>query len=278
MINYSVIIPFRDKYDLVKKAIASIPDRADVQILLVFNGIGGFPTATVPNLQNAKLELLISSGSKGAGHARNVGLRKAIGKYLLFLDSDDFFTDCAFEVFDKYLDSDVDIIFFKSTSIRLKTGELSRRHVDYSKKLDKFLSNGNEDELRFRWEVPWGKMIRRNLAKNNKIEFEEIIVNNDAWFSLMTGYKAKKIIADPAIVYVVTEGEKGESLVKTVTPETIFIRYKVAVRTNKFLKSINKKHMRIRLLGYIYLALKTWGPKEAFKLFCYASSQETSIF
>lgn len=278
MTNYSIIIPFRDKFEMLKKAILSIPDREDIQIILIYNGSGVFPVHAVPDRTKVKLECLESSSTKGAGHARNRGLEIAKGKFILFLDSDDYFTEDAFDSFDKYLTSDADIIFFRPTSINLRTGRLSKRHIPYSEKLDRFLKSGDEDQIRYRWEGPVCKMYRSQLIFNNGIRFDEIMVSNDAWFSLLAGHNAKKIEADSHTVYVITEGEAGQSLVKTVTPETVFIRFAVAIKINKFLKDNKKNKQRIRLLGFIHTTLRRFGIKETFRFLKYAKDNKASLF
>ena len=103
MYNYSIIIPFRDKFDLLHIAVNSIPDREDMQIILIYNGNNTFPMKEKPKCSNATITYLESSAIKGAGHARNVGLKEVKGRYILFLDADDYFTPGAFDYFDKYI-------------------------------------------------------------------------------------------------------------------------------------------------------------------------------
>lgn len=278
MINYSVVLPFRDKYELFLKAVESIPDRDDIQIIIVDNAIQNLTVSQIPKKNNAKLTYVTSSPLKGAGCARNQGLKHIEGKYTLFIDADDFFTDEAFRVFDKYLNNDYDITFFKPTSIRLSDGNISTRHEVFVKYINDFINNKEENYLRYKWEVPWAKMFRSEFVLQGGFLFEELRVNNDAWFSMMTGHAAKKIQADTSIVYVVTEGESGTSLTKKNTKENWFIRYQVAVRINKFLKTVGKYKYRTRLLGFLKVALKEFGIKEFFHFLRYAFNKKVSVF
>lgn len=278
MIQHSIVIPFRDKFDLMAKAVDSIPERDDVQIILVYNGKDSFPSELIPQRKRTKLTLLTSDSSKGAGHARNVGLEKVEGKYVHFLDADDYFTKEAFQSFDKYINSEYDIIYFKPTSVFLSSGKMSTRHQFYSDLVDEFLNTQKEDRLRYRWQGPVCKMIRTSLIRNNNITFEEVKVSNDARFSLTVGNLAKKVFADDTIVYVITEGEAGQSLVKTRSAENMFIRYQVQVRSNKFLKSVGHYDQHVRLLGAIKIALLEFGPKEFVKYIIYAIKNRAWIF
>ena len=129
--NYSVIVPYRDKYELFIKAVDSIPDRVDIQIIIVDNAQKKIEKSKIPVKDIANICYVVSSPTRGAGGARNEGLKHVEGKYLLFLDADDYFASDAFCAFDRYLDESYDIVFFKSTSVKLGTGEESNRHKTY---------------------------------------------------------------------------------------------------------------------------------------------------
>lgn len=276
--NYSVVVPYRDKYELFLKAVDSIPDREDVQIIVVDNAPQPLEKVQLPVKQKATVVYTTSSPTKGAGAARNVGLKHVEGKFMLFLDADDYYTPEAFSAFDKYLERDYDIIYFKPTSIRLNDGQISDRHLELARKVDMFCKTGDDRAIRYRWGAPWSKLIRSEFVKAGGYLFEEIKVNNDAWFSLMTGHNARKVFADPAEVYVVTEGGAGQSLMKTVTRENAYIRYDAAIRENKFLKSVGRYDMHIRLLGFLRIALVNFGLKEMLRYLRIARENNMSIF
>lgn len=114
MINFSIIIPHHTKTDtiLLERAVDSVPDKDQIQILVIDNS--PLPIDTNLFVKRKNVEILFSDKSKGAGHARNVGIENAKGNWLLFLDADDFFVKGAFDVFKKHYDSSVDIVFFGS--------------------------------------------------------------------------------------------------------------------------------------------------------------------
>ena len=275
--NYSIIVPYRDKYDLFVKAVDSIPDRNDIQIVIVDNAIEALPKEKLPTKQQSKVVYTTSSPTKGAGCARNEGLKYVEGKFLLFLDADDYFTPEAFDSFDKYLNSDYDIVFFKPTSIRLCDGTMSDRHVKYSSYIDDYNLNNNDCRLRYWWVAPWSKLFRTEFVKQGAFQFDEIKVSNDSWFSLMTGHYAVKICADDAIVYVVTELGAGSSLTKMTSRENSFIRFDTAIRKYKFLESVGRKDQCPRLLGFVRIAMKNFGFVEALRYVKYALKNRVGI-
>lgn len=276
--NYSVIVPYRDKYDLFVKAVDSVSDREDIQIIIVDNSPYALEQDQIPCKNKAKVIYLTSLPAKGAGGARNEGLKHAEGKYLLFLDSDDFFTENAFSSFDKYLNTEYDIIYFKPTSVRLSDGGVSGRHIYYSKSVDDYLCNGNEDNLRFWYTVPWAKMIKTTLVNEHSIVFDETFASNDLMFSVKTGYYASKITASTDVVYVVTEAEENNSIDKTKTKEAQFARFSVAVSQYKFMEKVGRKDQRFSLLSYTLQSLKDFGISEFLRYMRYARDNKANIF
>lgn len=206
-INYSFIIPHYTKTDthLLERCVKSIPDRDDIEVLVVDNS---------PNEIDSKLfdfrantYILYSEKGKGAGCARNKGLQHATGKWLIFMDSDDYLTSDAFVHFDQYLNDNSDIIYFKTTSINNSTGKESKRHCAYNRLIEEYekrISLDNGFKLRVMHYVPWGKMIKRELVCTNGFTFDEVPASNDVVFCTKTGLAAKRINVDYNIVYCTT--------------------------------------------------------------------------
>lgn len=276
--SYSVIVPYRDKYDLFVKAIESIPDRDDIQIIIVDNAPQPIKEDMVPVKRDATIVYANSSPVKGAGCARNEGLRHVEGRYILFLDADDFFTVEAFDAFDKYIGSEYDIVYFRADSVSLVYGSRSERHKNIDYLVKTYDKTGNEDFLRYRFINPVAKMLRSEFVKDNGFQFDEIPVSNDVWFSVMTGHSAKLITADKSVVYMITTGESGSSLTKKLTKENWFTRFQVCVKVNKFLKSIGKYNYRIRLLGGLRVAWRKFGFREFMRFLKYAFESHVGIF
>ena len=276
--NYSLILPYRDKYDLFLKAVDSVPDRNDIQIIIVDNAPQPLLKADVPVKQNALVTYTTSSPIKGAGCARNVGLKKVEGRFIIFLDADDYFIPKAFESFDNYLDQDFDIVYFKANSINLKNGQQCGRHKVINHLVTTFLEGNNEDVLRYQFVNPIAKMFQSEFVLKKGFQFDEIKVSNDVWFSIMTGHAARRITADNAVVYMITAGDNGTSLTRRMTKENWFIRFQVMVRVNKFLKSVGKYQYRIRLIGALRIAWRDFGFRESLRLWKYACANRVGIF
>ena len=114
MFTYSVIIPHKNCVPLLQRCLDSIPQRNDNQTIVIddVSNLTDDERLLMESFQNDRIKVVFLTETKFAGGARNVGLSMAEGKWVVFADSDDFFTKGAFDTFDEYKDSDYDIVFF----------------------------------------------------------------------------------------------------------------------------------------------------------------------
>ncbi|HHX70563.1 MAG TPA: glycosyltransferase family 2 protein [Gallicola sp.] len=261
--QFSIIIPHFTKSDtdLLERAVASVPDDESLQVLVVDNS----PLPIDANLfdKRKNVKILFSDNTKGAGHARNVGIDNAKGKWLLFLDADDFFVNCAFDVFKEHYESASDIVFFKMTSVFSDTLELASRHEPYEKIIDDYFETNNDYKLRCSYPSPCGKMVKTNLVKENSVYFDEVPASNDVIFGLKIGLIARNINVDKRVVYCATV-QKG-SLTNTVSLENIESRFGVNIRKNEMLKQNGYK--KTESVIYFIMSSIRFGVKPFLKLF-----------
>jgi glycosyltransferase involved in cell wall biosynthesis len=236
-ITFSVIIPHKNTPDLLHRCLNSIPRREDIQIIVVDDNSDETVVDfnNFPGLNDKYVEMYLTKEGKGAGYARNVGLEHAKGKWLLFADADDFFTENAFDYLFAEVDSPHEIIYFKVTSCYSDTYEPADRGDKINRFVDDFLKNKTKDTeslIRYKWQMPWGKMMKTEFVSKRNIRFDEVPVSNDAMFSLIAGYLASSIGIINHAIYCVTVS-KG-SLTNIITKEVLMTRYIVALRCNEF--------------------------------------------
>lgn len=249
--RYTVIIPHRDSFKLLQIAIASIPDREDIQVIVVDNSINDFDFKKLEVRQKSTIKIIYSDNTKGAGHARNQGLKIVKGSWVLFLDADDFFNENAFKVFDTYINSDYDIVYFGSNSIYLNTDKSADRHIGYSSLVADFVGGvkNAEDNLRYKFVTPWAKLIRSKLIYENNVWFDEVPASNDLMFSIKIGHYAQSIFADVAPVYCITAS--NNSLTRTKTSINSRSRFMASIRQYHFVNSIGRPDLRFMLMSQI---------------------------
>lgn len=212
MIHYSFILPWHKDDALFRRAVASVPVRDDVELL------------TVEDKER-----------KGAGHARNEALAKARGKWLIFIDSDDYFVADVLELLDRHRDGEADIVYFNQRAEMVCTGAPSSRVDDKTRLLAAY--SGHQEQLdfycRYCYPEPVGKMVRRELVERWNIRFDETSCANDYMFSVLCGLRAESVAFDPAVLYVLTEREGSVSHDYFESPVKVEDRLWVYLRVQK---------------------------------------------
>ena len=119
MINYTFIIPHKNIPDLLQRCLNSIPRSEDIQIIVVDDNSDPDKVdfEHFPGVGEPCVEVYFTKEGKGAGYARNVVLKHAKGKWLLFADADDLFSYKLNSILNLYVDKDVDVIFFNYDSV-----------------------------------------------------------------------------------------------------------------------------------------------------------------
>ena len=204
MYNYTFIIPHKNCPDLLQRCVDSIPERDDVQVIVIDDN-SDVDKKPLINRADVEVILLDATQSKGAGRARNEGMKRAKGKWLLFADCDDFYAEGFLHVLDRYKDSDLEALYFNASSVDSRTMKATSGRV---RPLNTMVENSLDDEeaffkLRCFYNAPWAKMTRRAFIVEQEILFEETLNGNDMMYSHYVGCLAKKcaVIADELFIY-----------------------------------------------------------------------------
>ena len=92
----SIIIPVYNSGKYLKQCLDSVSnqDLSDIEILCIDDGsIDKSPDILDEVARNDKRFIVIHQQNQGAAAARNLGIRKAQGRYIIFMDSDDYYPD-----------------------------------------------------------------------------------------------------------------------------------------------------------------------------------------
>lgn len=241
MYNLSIIIPHYNSVASLEYLLQTIPERKDIQIIVIDDNSTLNKEEFGKMMSLKKSDNLVcmknDSGKKGAGACRNIGLDNALGKWILFADSDDYFLEGFSEEIEKFYESSNEVVFFTPTSIEIDTQKISDRHIRYSNILENYIKEPNfhtETFLRYAFYVPWSKLIRRSFIAENNIRFDETLASNDLMFSTKVGYHMKKFEVASEVIYCVTRS-KG-SLTMSLNQDIYFIRFNVFIEYWNFLK------------------------------------------
>ena len=93
MILVSVIVPYFKKKKFIEKAINSIllQTYKNLEIIIIYDDENHADLKLINNIKKKdnRIKLIINKKTLGAGTSRNIGIKKAKGKYIAFLDADD---------------------------------------------------------------------------------------------------------------------------------------------------------------------------------------------
>lgn len=252
MKKVSIIIPHYNSVDGLEKLLKTIPKNQAFEIIVVDDKSDKerdrlFQVINNYSKDNELHFIENNLNKKNAGTSRNIGLEKATGDYILFADSDDYFLANLYKKIEKAINLNKDVVFFIPTSINVHTGEKSDRHLGYKKIMMDYYNDKNdlskELALRYKFPVPWSKLIKRELIIKNNIKFDEIIAWNDTTFSAKIGYYMESFDVLLDEIYCVTRN-KGSLTVNT--NEKIFdSRVTGLITTNNFLlDKLNKEELK----------------------------------
>ena len=97
----SVVVPVYNVEKYLKKSIESIINQTykNLEIIIIDDGSSDDSYNVCKKYKEIDSRIiLIHTENKGVSHARNLGLSKANGKYLIFIDSDDYIEDNMIEI------------------------------------------------------------------------------------------------------------------------------------------------------------------------------------
>lgn len=251
--TFTIIIPHHGIPQLLQRCVASIPERDDMQIIVVDDNSpdGDRYLELYPFLHRKNLEYYPTHEGRGAGYARNVGLDHARGKWLLFADADDFFTYCFGEMLDKYKDSEVDMVFFNCNSCDSEYYTPSDRVYRSNWLIDLEKTNYEDVEYGLRYDrtVPWCRLLKHDVVQRHKIRFDETPINDDTYFACQVGYYAQNVAIDPHAIYMVTM-RSGSLSFKKRSDEIRLACIDVHARYERFLRDHGVKICRRRTMHY----------------------------
>ena len=241
--RYSIIIPHHNVPDLLKRLLDTIPHRNDTEIIIVDDNSDSSIVDFNHFPGSDRDDVVLRFDKKGGygGYARNIGLSIAKGEWILFADSDDFFTYCFNEILDDCysIDDGVDLVFFPACSLDSvnytntnRAAYLQRITEGYHKNKEKYSLL-----LRYKFGEPWCKLARRSMIEKYNIRFEERSIHNDTAYSYLVGFHARDISVCSRAIYCITD--RNDSVSKVLTESKKLERIENFGSSALFFKSHN---------------------------------------
>ena len=130
MPKISVIIPVYNTEKYIEKCLESIAGQTmqDFEVIVVNDGSTDNSKKVIKDyMKNSNLDIkYLEKENGGLASARNYGVERALGKYISFLDSDDYLDKNLFSNLEKYMDEDIDLIKFKMKTVDEKENVIEK--------------------------------------------------------------------------------------------------------------------------------------------------------
>ena len=188
--DISIIVPIYNAEKYLKKCIDSLLNQTkkELEIILINDGSTDSSEEIIKEYKDKRIKYF-KNKNQGIGKTRNFGIEKAEGKYIMFLDSDDYLDKTACEkMYNKVENENIDVAI-----------------CDFYKEYD----NGNIEEIitpSFKssslkdnpdiiteYLSPWAKIYSTEMIKKNNIKFVENLKYEDAPFVIEVLCCANKI-------------------------------------------------------------------------------------
>jgi len=203
MAQISVIIPVYNTEKYIAKCLQSVISQTfqDIEIICIDDGSTDNSLQILNDFaqKDARIKVIAQPNS-GAGPARNAGLKIATGKYLSFLDADDFFEKNMLEVaFNECEKAGAQICVFRNQIYLEESGKFE--DMPYSIRsnfLPKFSPFSGRDIAKNAFQIfvgwAWDKLYLREFVQETGLEFQNLRTTNDAFFVFLHTLLAQKIV------------------------------------------------------------------------------------
>ncbi|MGN6711826.1 CDP-glycerol glycerophosphotransferase family protein [Anaerocolumna jejuensis] len=207
-VKVSIIVPVYNVEKYLTVCMESLVHQSleDIEIIVVNDGS---PDNSIKILEKyekkypAKVRVFTTE-NRGVSHARNYGLDRAVGEYIMFVDSDDFIElDMAEKLYTKAITDNNDLVL----CARYNVYEVPGKEELQKKEMKVFYMNQNYKMSERKFELvhaspfPWDKLFKRELLKDIRfpegIRFEDLVLA----FEVMAIAESIGVVPEPLYNY-----------------------------------------------------------------------------
>ena len=189
MKDISIIVPIYNAEKHLNKCIDSLVNQTkkELEFILVNDGSTDSSEDIIKSYKDKRIKYF-KNKNQGIGKTRNFGIDKATGKYLMFLDSDDYLDINACEkLYNKAIKEKSDLVVFDFYRVEETLKEVT---------INNFKSSSLKENPNLLLDInlgPCNKLIKRELIDKNNTRFNEELKYEDTPFVTEIIKNANKI-------------------------------------------------------------------------------------
>lgn len=220
MKKVSVIVPVYNTEKYLRRCLDSLVMQTldDIEIIIIEDKSPDNANEILKEYEKKykdKLKVFHNKTNKGIGYNRNFGIEKSNGKYIGFVDSDDFVNETMFEkMYNKAEKENLDLVlcnFYKN--LEKQNGSLESLVPEFIIPDFKNTTLKDYPDLILKVNLaPWNKLYRRNLFTID-VRFPEDLKYEDAIVVIKTMARAEKIgIVDEKLNYYLVRNKSETTI------------------------------------------------------------------
>lgn len=194
----SIIVPIFNVEEYVEECIESIINQNTnilFEIILVNDGSTDNSRMKIEKYSNINNVVIIDQKNSGLSSARNVGLKIAKGKYIMFIDSDDYIEEDFINRLYNYVDKNMLDVVFSGYKVLNSDGNKNIYKCVYKNNIILKGEQAKKNLIRektFRSEV-WDDIYKKSFLEKNNLYYIENIINEDEDFTLRVLLSAENV-------------------------------------------------------------------------------------
>ena len=183
----SIIIPVYNAEDYIERCLNSIlnNDYKNIEIITVNDGSKDRSQEVIEKIKEknpGKIKTIIQQ-NQGIGASRNKALKEVSGKYVMFVDNDDYIDkDYISKHLEAIKENDYDMVLSGYRRINNKKEILFKVSLDEKYGWSRYISI-----------APWGRLYKTKYLKDNDIKFLVTPIGEDVYFNLQTNTLTENI-------------------------------------------------------------------------------------
>ena len=283
-IKFSIIVPVYNTEKWIEECLYSVLSQSirEIEIICINDGSTDKSKDILQTIASTDNRIIIiNQKNKGLPASRNAGLNFAVGKYLLFLDSDDMFrNDTLNELMKITKKREVDVIYFDAFIYFMPGMIFDINKVNYYKRNKSYgFMSGKELFSNIITNEQFSDsaclmMIDREWLNKNKIKFIEGIIYEDCIFSLQVMMKSNYTyhINEQFYIYRIRENSIMNNKIKPINLYSRIIDYRELLKlyiNNEFTIFQKKAFLKfINIIGMSIINFNKIINKNEWELFC----------
>ena len=193
MVKLSIIIPYYNTQEMTDELLSVLVPQMndDTEIILVDDGSNNRYNY-MDNLCGTLNFKYIRKENGGVSSARNVGLKKAKGEYIVFIDSDDLVDSAYIEFIFDAIETNPDTVYLSWRSIDRRLGKIIR---------------DEKDEFNPWNRCVWNRVFKKEYIKGIYFDEDKMAAEDDDFLKRLPEPKSKTYISMP--IYFYRAGREG---------------------------------------------------------------------